>query len=213
MIDYVTGELGLDHMLWAVPDLDQGSALFGAVTGVMPGKGGSHAGFGTRNTLASLDDQLYFEVISTDPAQENFRERAQRIGKLTAPEMHTFGIRGAGLEAYRDKARSLGIEATDPVYMSRMRDDGVKLQWRSIYINDPVWGDMIPFLIDWMDSPHPWQVAPKGLQMLEFAALHPRADELRALYDALGVRVPVRRAVKAGFLLRLDTPRGEVLLT
>ncbi|EKF18849.1 VOC family protein [Nitratireductor pacificus] len=213
MIDYVSGELGLDHMLWAVPDLDEGSALFSAATGVTPGKGGSHAGFGTRNTLASLGDQLYFEVISVDPAQENFRERAERIGRLAAPEMHTFGIRGAGLEAYRDTARALGIDASDPVYMTRMRDDGVKLQWRSIYVSDPVWGDMIPFLIDWMDSPHPCEVTPKGLTMLEFAALHPRADELREIYGKLGVRVPVRRAVTPGFLLRLDTPKGEVLLT
>jgi len=213
MTDYVSGEFGLDHMLWAVPSLDEGTAQFGAVTGVTPGNGGSHAGFGTRNTLASLGDKLYFEVISVDPAQDNFRARAQRIGKLTAPEMHTFGVRGSGLEVYRDAARGLGLTASDPTYMSRIRQDGVKIQWQSIYIDDPVWGDMIPFLIDWMDSPHPCEVTPKGLTMIEFAALHPCADELRAIYEALGVRVPVRRALSPGFLLRLDTPNGEVLLT
>jgi hypothetical protein len=213
MTGYVSGEYGLDHVLWAVPDLDQGTALFAAATGVTPAKGGSHAGFGTRNQLAALGDQLYFEVISVDPAQKDFRRRAQRIGAMTAPEMHTFGIRGSALEAYRDTARAMGLAASDPVQMSRIRDDGVKLEWRSIYFDDPVWGDMIPFLIDWMGSPHPCEVAPKGLRMLEFAALHPRADELAAIYARLGVRVPVRRAVRPGFLLRLDTPRGEVLLT
>ncbi len=212
MIDYVKGELGLDHVLWAVPDLEAGAAQFADATGVTPGNGGSHAGFGTRNSLASLGDQIYFEIISVDPAQDRYRERAQRIGELTAPEMHTFGIRGEGLEAYRDAARGLGLNASDPVGMSRMRADGVKIQWQSIYIDDPVWGDMIPFLIDWMGSQHPCETTPTGLEFVSFAALHPRADELTEIYCKLGVRVPVRRAVSPGFMLEMDTPKGRILM-
>lgn len=212
MLHVVGRDFALDHILWAVPDLDTGSAQFADATGVMPGNGGSHAGFGTRNSLASLGDRLYFEVISVDPAQDNFRERAERIGRLEGPEMHTFGVRGEALDDYRDAARKLGLNASDPVAMSRMRDDGVKVQWRSIYINDPVWGDMVPFLIDWMGSPHPWETAPNGCSMREFCALHPRADELTEIYQTLGISVPVKRALKPGFALVLDTPKGEVVL-
>lgn len=212
MVSAMDQEFALDHILWAVPDLEEGSAQFADATGVMPGNGGSHAGFGTRNTLASLGDRLYFEAISVDPAQDNFRARAERIGKLTTSEMHTFGVRGESLDAYRDTARALGLAASDPVAMSRMRADGVKVQWRSIYISDPVWGDMVPFLIDWMGSPHPWETTPTGCSLKEFCALHPKSDELSEIYRTLGISVPVRRALKPGFLLVLDTPKGEVTL-
>ena len=203
----------LDHILWAAPDLDEGAALFDRVTGVTPAGGGSHAGFGTRNTLVSLGDRLYFEVISPDPAQESQGHRAERIASLTQPELHTFGVRGEDLEGYRDAARSLGLPATDPVAMSRRRADGVLIQWRAIYIHDPHWGDMVPFLIDWMGSEHPWLTTPKGCSVLEYCALHPEAEALGEIYRTLGVDVPVRPATRPGFLLRLATPRGEVVLT
>lgn len=203
----------LDHLLWAAPDLDMGAKLFAQCTGVEPGGGGSHEGFGTRNTLASLGEKLYFEVISVDPAQENFNARAGRISSLATPEMHTFGVRGDQLEQYRDTARSLGLAASDPVAMSRRRADGVLIQWRAIYIDDAHWGDHVPFLIDWMGSEHPWKVTPKGCSVAEFCALHPEADELTDIYRALGVDVAVRPSPKPGFLLRLKTPNGEVVLT
>lgn len=212
MVDQLDGEFGLDHILWAVQNLEDGAREFAKVTGVTPGGGGSHDGFGTRNTLASLGDRLYFEVISVDPAQDNFRARAEQIGRLTTSELHTFAIRGSNLEPYRDAARSLGLEASDPVAMSRMRADGVKIQWRSIYITDPVWGDMVPFLIDWMDSQHPAETTPAGCSVKEFCALHPNADELRDIYSALNVSMPVKHSLKPGFLLVLDTPNGEVVL-
>jgi hypothetical protein len=211
--DFSRGANPLDHVLWAVPDLDAGVERFARATGVVPAGGGSHAGFGTRNKLASLGDRLYFEVISVDPAQTGFRERAERIGSLSAPEMHTFGVRGDALETYRDTARALGLKASDPVEMTRMRADGVQLRWRAIYTVDDRWGDMVPFLIDWMGSDHPWKTSPAGCSVLEFCALHPDAEELSEIYRALGVGVPVKRSPCAGFLLRLETPRGEVILT
>ena len=203
----------LDHMLWAAPDLEAGAQLFEQCTGVKPGGGGSHDGFGTRNTLASLGENLYFEVISVDPAQDNFNTRAGRISSLDGPEMHTFGVRGDQLVQYRDAARSFGLAASDPIAMSRRRADGVLIQWQAIYIDDDHWGYHVPFLIDWMGSEHPWKVTPNGCSMTEFCALHPQADELAEIYKAVGVDVPVRPSPKPGFLLRLDTPNGEVILT
>lgn len=212
MTDYIQGERGLDHILWAVPDLEAGIRQFDGATGVICGNGGSHEGFGTRNALASLGEEIYFEVISTDPAQENFGARADKIGKLTAPEMHTFGIRGSALSEYRDTARELGLAASDPVYMSRIRADGVRIEWTSIYFDDPVWGGMIPFLIDWMGSQHPWETTPKGLEFISFTALHPEPETLQRIYSALGIRVPVQRAVAPGFLLEMNTPKGRTVL-
>ncbi|PKP75275.1 MAG: hypothetical protein CVT84_03985 [Alphaproteobacteria bacterium HGW-Alphaproteobacteria-6] len=203
----------LDHILWAAPDLDPAAQAFAEATGVTPAGGGSHPGFGTRNRLAGLGGDHYFEVISVDPAQRDLGDRARRIAALARPELHTFAVRGTDVAGFRDLARGLGLATAEPVAMSRMRGDGVLLRWRVVTVADPHWGDMLPFLIDWMDSEHPSATAPADCTLREFCALHPEAEALATIYDALGVTVPVRRAPRPGFLLRLESPRGEVILT
>ncbi len=203
----------LDHILWACADLDKGNTVFEQVTGVKPGNGGSHDGNGTRNSLVSLGENCYFEVISIDPAQDTLGTRAKHISAIKTPALHAFGVSGSDLEAYYHTAREFGLSVSRPISMQRVRKDGVLVRWRAIYIEDPVWGYMIPFLIDWMDSEHPWKTTPTGCSLVEFHALHPEAERLQHIYEALGVDVPVIRSNSAGFLCRLNTPKGEVLLT
>lgn len=202
----------LDHLLWGAPDLDAAGGAFADATGVEPAGGGSHPGFGTRNNLVSLGAGVYFEVISPDPLQARLGPRAERLMKLPAPRLHTFAVRGADLEAFRDAARRLGLKTGDPVPMSRQRQDGIILRWRVVNVEDDAWGDAIPFMIDWQGSEHPSGTTPAGCRLREFRALHPRAEALSEIYRDLAIPVPVSRSPVAGFLARLDTPKGEVFL-
>jgi len=179
---------------------------------VLPAGGGSHPSFGTRNNLVSLGSGVYFEVIAPDPGQADLGRRARQLANLPVPGLHTFAIRGSGLEAYRDAARRLGLATSDIVAMSRKRSDGVVLSWRVLYVEDQAWGDSIPFMIDWQGSEHPSKTTPAGCTLADFRALHPKAEALSGIYRNLGIGVPVTRAPVPGFLARLDTPRGEVLL-
>lgn len=203
----------LDHVLWAAPDLEPATELLAGVLGVKPACGGSHPGFGSRNQLLSLGDNLFFEVIAPDPAQSDFGRRAAEIADLAKPEMHTFCIAAADLAVMEKKAEAIGIPVKQPVAMSRTRSDGVKLEWRILYFDAPEWGGALPFVIDWQGSPHPAGNSPKGCRLKSFTVLHPRARELRDIYNAIGIDVDTAAAPLPGFLLRLDTPNGEVVLT
>lgn len=203
----------LDHLLWAAPDLDEGARLFEALTGVASARGGSHPGFGTRNHLASLGDGRYFEIIAPDPTQDLTGNRGGRIAALTGPGLITFAVRGSDLDAMRRAGEAAGLTAEGPTPMSRTRPDGVRLDWAVLNLRGPL-GDAVPFAIDWKGTPHhPATTTPTGCRLASFAALHPEAERLRALYAALGVPVEVRAAPRAGFLAVLNTPRGEVVLT
>lgn len=203
----------LDHLLWGAPDLARGEKAFAAATGVAPAGGGIHPGFGTRNNLVSLGSGVYFEVISPDPEQAQHGRRAQRLMTLPAPRMHAFAVRGTNLDAYRDAAQKLGFKTSDLIPMSRARSDGVTLHWRVVDIEDDAWGDFIPFMIDWQDSEHPSATAPAGCGLEEFRVLHPDAEALAEIYRILDIPVPVTRAPVPGFLVRLRTPKGDVVLT
>jgi len=205
--------LTLDHILMAAPDLDSATAVFAGISGVTPAGGGSHPGFGTRNQLLSLGAELFFEIIAPDPAQTEKGRRAEGLEALMAPEMHTFCMRSSDLPAVAARAKAAGIATKDPVAMSRTRTDGVKLEWEILYYDAPDWGDAIPFVIDWKGSPHPGGTSPSGCKVADFVALHPRATELAALYQALGIAVTVEPSMEPGFLLKLDTPNGLVVLT
>ena len=202
----------LDHILWAAPDLDAGSALIGQLTGVDPARGGSHAGFGTRNSLLSLG-ATYLEIISPDPAQSLDGNRGGRIAALAEPGLTTFAVRTTDLDAYAAAAGRAGIGTRGPIEMGRTRPDGVRLDWACLYIEDDVFGEFIPFGIDWKTSPHPSSSTPTGATLREFTILHPRADTLKRIYREMSIDVAVRLAAKPGFLAVLDTPKGDVVLT
>ncbi|MBN9253978.1 MULTISPECIES: VOC family protein [unclassified Mesorhizobium] len=202
----------LDHILWASPDLDIGSSLIGKLTGVEPTRGGSHQGFGTRNSLLGLGN-IYLEIISPDPAQSLEGNRGGQIAALARPGLATFAVRTTDLGAYAAAAKRAGVGTTGPVEMGRTRPDGVRLDWACLYVTHPVFGEIIPFAIDWKASPHPSATTPDGGRLKEFTVLHPRAEELAGIYREMGIDIPVRIAATPGFLAVLDTPRGELVLT
>lgn len=203
----------LDHILWAAADLDAGATAFETATGVTPVRGGSHAGFGTRNRLVSLGAGAYFEIIAPDPEQSAHGERAAEIAAIDRPRLLTFAIRGAGVEAFAATAADLGLEPTRPVAMTRRRADGVVLSWKCVYLLSAQFKNSAPFMIDWEQSEHPSRTAPAGCALKQFSALHPEPDRLSEIYDRLSIRVPVLRAPAPGFHAVLSTPNGDVVLT
>jgi hypothetical protein len=205
--------LVFDHLLWAAPDLDAGSAAFAAATGVTPTVGGSHPGFGTRNRLASLGSGAFFEVISVDPAQTTHGPRAERIAAMPRPAILTFAVQTDDLDDARRRAEAAGLEIPPPVSMSRTRPDGVKLAWTILHLQHPAYEAAVPFIIDWQGSPHPSATTPTGCTLKSLTVLQPDPGPLAAIYDALGLAIPVRRAPVPGFLAVLDTPKGEVVFT
>jgi hypothetical protein len=204
---------GLDHVLWAAPDLRAGEKIIESLTGVAPARGGTHPGFGTRNSLIGLDSGIYFEIISPDPAQDLKANRGGVIAALPRPGIMTFAIRSDDLEALGAAARREGLSLQGPVAMHRERPDGLRLDWTILYLEDSRFGETIPFVIDWGKSPHPSESVPAGCQLRSFAVLHPEADELSRLYAALDIPVPVKRGANPGFVAELASPNGDVMLT
>jgi hypothetical protein len=204
-------DVKLDHILLGAPDLDAASDAFASLTGVVPATGGSHPGFGTRNRLAAIGPDAFWEIIAPDPAQDIAgKPRAEMIAAWPAPALLTFAIQTTDFDGLIDRALGAGLEAGEPLPMSRTRPDGVKLAWRVVHFRHPAYGLLIPFAIDWMGSPHPATTSPAGCVLRSLAVLHPHAAGLAAMYRALGLAVDVQGGLKAGMVAVLDTPKGAV---
>jgi len=201
----------LDHLLWGVTDVGAGGRDIAAATRVEPVVGGPHPGFGTCNQLLSLGAQ-YLEVIGPDPEQSRDGTLGGVFEALAEPKLFAFALSCDDLGAAIASAKAVGLEAHDPIDMSRTRPDGVTLYWSILRFSHPDWGERFPFLIDWKDTPHPAHSTPQGCSLASLEAFDPEPDALRAVYEALQIKVPVSRAPRHGYLARIKTPNGPVAL-
>ena len=203
----------LDHIVWAVPDLEEGRRTFEAMTGVLPVHGGIAPGRSQfHNALASLGDGSYVEVFASKIAMT----RGPWLDAIADGKPHLVGY---GMQVH-DRFEKLlqampkvDVKTTYRRAMSRQRPDGVKLEWEIMMVESAVLGPLTPFFIDWMDAkPHPSEDSPKGIANTRFEMRHPDPGAVRRIFDALQMDIPVVAAPRPSLAMMLKTAKGEVLL-
>ena len=204
----------IDHLVYAVPDLEAAAVELTERLGVAPGPGGQHPGWGTRNVLLSLGPRSYLEIVgpSADPPEAG-RRRLFGVDELSVPRMLTWCEAPADLDATVQAARAAGYDPGEVRAMERRCADGSRLSWRVTPLETLPHGGLVPFLIDWADAPHPGGRAPTGCSLRGLVVEHPDPDSLRGPWAALGLEHELRRGDRPGLRARLDTPRGELELT
>jgi hypothetical protein len=201
--------LRLDHLVYAVPDLDGAATALGARLGITPVAGGRHDGRGTHNALLAFFDGSYLELIAPDPAQpEPAAGRPFGVRPGMAPALVSWAVRTDDLDATVAAARAAGVDPGPVAAMSRSRPDGVRLAWR---LTAPAAGDVLPFLIDWGSSPHPSDGLP-AVELVAFDLAHPDPVTTHARLVALGTPRPVARAPYPTLRATVRGPAGSVQL-
>jgi hypothetical protein len=140
--------LGIDHVVIAVPDLDEAARELERRVGVAATGGGRHPALGTQNRLAWLGD-TYVELVSI--ADRRLAEGSW-LGVPTIAALE----RGGGLVTWAvatnaidvDVAvlRSMGARLGDPMAGERQRPDGSMVRWR-LAVGDSLGPAEPPFLI------------------------------------------------------------------
>ena len=200
----------LDHILQGVPNVDAAVDDFERVTGVRPVPGGEHPAFGTSNALVSFSDGTYFEIIGPGPGVEG-NNLGGPFALLDDRRLIAFALASSDLDVVADRVRAAGFEAQGPIQGARTTPDGENLEWQMLVVGGHDFGDFVPFLIDWGDSPHPATTAPTGLSVERFEVRHPEADVLGQIYrDLLGAEVETVEADHSMLDLVMDTPKGRV---
>lgn len=213
----------VDHLVWAAPDLERASAAISELLGVAPAPGGAHPAWGTRNRLLSLGPSVYLEIIGPDPETSPAEGGGGStppgppelfgISGLAAPRLVTWAAKADDLEALRDRAAEAGIALGPVLDGSRRTPDGAELRWR---LTDPLVvaaEGLVPFFIDWGDTPHPAASAPPAGTLVELSAEHPQPEAVARALAWLGIEgVPVRPGAAPRLAARIETPSGVVEL-
>jgi hypothetical protein len=149
----------IDHLVVGAADLDRGIAWVTRRLGTAPVLGGTHEGFGTRNALLGLGPDQYLEILALDPGQPGVRgDLATQVASLDTPQLLTVAVGATELE--------------HPVAMTRVRPDGVRLEWSLSFTSTPL------FFIDWGVSPHPAADLPDGGRITSVTVTTPVPDDL-----------------------------------
>jgi hypothetical protein len=203
----------VDHLVYAVPQLDAATDGLESLLGVRAAPGGRHPGEGTHNALLALGGTGYLEIIAPDPGQPApERERWFDLDRLSGPRLVGWAVREPDLEKRLISARHGGI-ALGPIRNgTRTRADGVVQSWRFTDPHAILANGVIPFFIDWGGSPHPASSAPAGITLARLRAEHPAAAAVGRALGQLGLALPVRLADAPALIATLDSPRGPVEL-
>lgn len=202
---------GLDHIIYACSEIEQGMDEIESLLGVRPVRGGSHAQFGTHNALLSLGPGIYLEVIARDPELDEPQHGALiDFPTTTRSRLVTWVYRTSDIESLANNS-SLGVGAVDTG--TRKNPDGSEIHWQLTNPYAMPMDGAVPFLINWGNTVHPSTVLPPGGQLTKVVIEHPDADRLRDVLSALSSGVEVIAGESFGIAATIDTENGPVVLT
>lgn len=203
----------LDHLMWGAPTLEEGMAEAERLFGVAAAPGGVHPGLGTQNALLSLGDRFYLEIIAPDPEQELSGTFGERIAGLDGCGLITWAAAAPGLAALAAKAAGLEITARGPVATERRTPAGDLLKWELLFLGGHRFPGLVPFFIDWLETPHPATTNPVAGQYRSLEIRTPDADALNGIFSGLGMAMTAQEADAPELTAVIETEHGEVRLS
>ncbi|MBX2877031.1 MAG: VOC family protein [Saprospiraceae bacterium] len=204
----------IDHIVYAVPDLDQAILDFQEKTGIEPTFGGYHKNKGTKNALVNIGEGAYLELITVDPENTAIvSPRWMGVDLISEAQVTRWSLKSDQLEhdskALQAFAEKMGVIEGG----QRKTATGDLLSWMMIMplAAPPV--EIAPFVTSWgADSIHPTQNLPQVAPLLDIQFFHPDPDSLMDLWSQLGLSYAIHEDAAPKIKILLDCPKGRVEL-
>ena len=204
----------IDHIVYAVPDLDQAILDFEAKTGVRPTFGGYHQHKGTKNALVNIGNGTYLELITVD--HENKTIAAPRwmgVDLITEAQVTRWSLKSDQLERDSQALSNFNLKMGQIEGGQRNTATGDLLSWMMILpLAEPA-VEIAPFVTSWgADSIHPTQNLSPICPLLQIKFVHPQPDALADLWRKLELSYPIIPGANPQIKVVLDCPKGEIEL-
>ncbi|NRB53376.1 MAG: VOC family protein [Saprospiraceae bacterium] len=204
----------IDHIVYAVPDLDQAIHDFQLKTGITPVFGGYHKNQGTKNALVNIGDGVYLELITIDHDNAAISSpRWMGVDLITEAQVTRWSLKSDQLEPDSDALKAFDEQMGVIEGGQRKTANGDLLSWMMILpLAEPA-VEIAPFVTSWgADSIHPTQNLPEVYPLLDILFYHPDPDSLSTLWRQLGLSYPIHPAAVAQIKIILDCPNGRIEL-
>lgn len=204
----------IDHLAFAATDLKEGIQYIEELLGVSVQPGGKHPAWGTHNVLLALGPAVFLEIIAPDPEREDAAlPPLFGIDQLTEPKLTAWAAKEAHLAERLAHLQQSGITFGAQQSGRRKTPDGRLLHWQ---LTDPltvVGNGVVPFLIDWGQTPHPAATLPQQCSLLDLRIEHPKPKKIRHILQLLDLgEISVTAAREPALIATIQSPRGKVIL-
>jgi hypothetical protein len=205
--------LRLDHVVYAVLDLDEAAVRFRERFGLDSTEGGRHERWGTANRIVPLGDQ-YVELVA---AVDRESAAASGFGRAVIDRAGAGGgwmTLAVATDDLDGVAERLGLEVGSG---SRTRPDGEVVRWRMAGLDDPRREQWMPFFLVW-DVPeelHPGRaraghgVCTDGVASVEVGG---DAERLREWLDSEELPIRVIEDEPGIHRVAVSTAHGELVI-
>jgi hypothetical protein len=156
---------------------------------------------------------IALEIIAPDPEQPSPSQPLPwGLAGLHQPRLLTWAVKATDIDAQAAHAKASGVELGPVLRMSRVRPDGVRLEWALTYSPQAVGGGLVPFLIAWEPGPHPSETSPGGCRLVTLRGEHPEPERIDGLLRAVGVELAVWPGEAPRLIASIECPKGTVAL-
>ncbi len=205
----------IDHIVYAVHDLDQAIKDVSVLTGATPVFGGYHTHKGTKNALLHLGNQCYLELITVDEANEKIKApRWMGVDLIKEPRITRWSLKSTDLGADSEMLIAYQHDMGVIDKGSRKMTNGQTLQWGMILPLSQPAVDIIPFATDWQDSDvHPTDQLPETCALASLSLAHPNPNAARKTLKDLGLSMDIDTSPEPRITIQIKCPKGLVSLS
>jgi len=204
----------IDHIVYCVPDLEEGVNYISNLFGVKPVIGGAHLTKGTKNALLNLGNKCYLEILAIDHDNVDFKGlRWMGIDLIREPKITRWSLKSNTLKS---DSKILSLHSPELGIIdsgSRKTMDGLLLSWEMILPASAPEVELLPFMTDWSESEmHPTDKLEQGcvFNSIELYHLNPKIVQ-SMLYD-LRVKNIVQSDSEVTIAVNIQSPKGMVRL-
>ncbi|MDF1697614.1 MAG: VOC family protein [Saprospiraceae bacterium] len=200
----------LDHIVYCVPNLEEGMEYIEALLGAKPTIGGRHLTKGTKNALLNLGNSCYLEILAADTENVEFKgQRWMGIDLITKPKITRWSLKSENLIG-----DSKVLEKYDPRISSisggkRKTADGNSLSWEMILPASTPEIELMPFMTDWSSSStHPTNDLPEMCTLKTIELTHPNPSKIHSFFDQLQTGLTIRKGGFEKICITIQSPNG-----
>ena len=203
----------VDHLVYAVPDLEEAIEDLEKKLGVAPVIGGKHKSQGTHNALVHLGRNAYLEIIAADPSNETFTgQRWMGIDLITEPKITRWAVKSNKLDRDSGYLATVDPRLGDLKGGARKKPNGKKLIWKATVTLPEPEVEVLPFCIDWKGAEHPTKELPQVCKLIELRGNHPTPWLIEAAVHSLNIDMKMGVEEEASIKAIIETPNGMVEL-